>query len=175
MKIADKKIVLLFLLFLSCGPYIMAQAVYYKGYVIMLNNDTLKGEVKINAKKQYDNYTKVAYRKREGNEIKTFGPKKIKGYMVDSALFLSRVVENEPVFVKRLSVGDSIGHVYELQVQFDQLNEMKVESDYYVEKTNMEFIKIKSKKAIKLVEEAKAHRKKIEVQELGLSAKELRP
>ena len=140
----------------------------------MLNNDTIKGEVKMNPKKQYDNYTKVAYRKKEGNEIKTFGPKKIKGYLVDSSLFLSRVVDNEPVFVKRLSVGDSIGYLYELQVQFDQLNEMKVESDYYVEKENMEFIKIKSKKAIKLVEEAKAHRKKIEVHELGLTAKDLK-
>ena len=43
-----------------------AQAKYFPGYVVMLNGDTLKGEVKKNPKREFDSFTKAAYRKKEG-------------------------------------------------------------------------------------------------------------
>ena len=60
----------------------VAQVKYFPGYVIMLNGDTVKGEIKKNLKKEFDNFTKAAYRKKDGGEIKTFAPNKIKEYFV---------------------------------------------------------------------------------------------
>ena len=145
-----------------------AQAKYFPGYVILLTNDTLRGEIKKNTKRDYDNFVKVSYRKSEGNEIKTFGPKKIRGYWVDSTLFVSRMIEEDLVFVKRMSSDTATTVVYEAQVQYEQVGEVRVGTDYYYEKPTKEYIKIKSKKALKLIEEAKAKHKKIEFAELGI-------
>jgi len=144
-----------------------AQAVYMKGYVIQLTNDTLWGEIKKNTKRDYDNFVKVSYRKTAGNEIKTFGPKKIRGYWVDSLSFVSRMIDEEMVFVKRLSADTSTTVVYEAQMQYDQMGDIKVGTDYYVEKPSKEFTKVKSKKALKVIEEYKAKHKKIEADDLA--------
>lgn len=129
-----------------------AQAKYYKGYVVLLNGDTLKGELKKNLKKEFDNFTRASYRKSEGNEIKTFRPDKIKSYCVDSVVFVSRNVDGEQVFVKRLSEGTV--DLYEAQVEVMQMNEIKVKSDYYMEKASGEFVKIKSGKFKKQITDA---------------------
>ncbi len=128
-----------------------AQAKYYSGYVILLNGDTLKGEVKKNPKREFDNFAKAAYRKKEGAEIKTYNPTKIKEYFVDGVTFVSRNVNGEQVFVKRLSKGAV--NLYEAQVEVLQMNDIKVKSDYYMEKQSGEFVKIKSGKFNKQVEE----------------------
>ncbi len=147
---------------------ISAQAKYGKGYIIMLNNDTLKGEIKSNAKRTFDNFTKIAYRKSEGNEIKTFLPKKVKGYYVDSSTYVSKKIDDEVMFAKLLSSTTSTDKIYEVQTQYDSMNETKVATDYYIEKENKDFVKIKSKKSTKLIEEAKAKKKKIEVVDLDV-------
>lgn len=159
-------IVLLFAVIFNCN--MIAQPKYSKGYVIMLNNDTLRGEIKTNAKREFDNFIKIAYRKSEGNEIKTFLPKKTKGYMVDSITFISTKIDEELMFVKRLSCDTAATKIYEAQIQYEAMNDTKVSSDYYIEKENKELVKIKSKKANKLIDEAKAKNKRIEVAELGL-------
>ena len=145
-----------------------AQAKYSKGYIVMLNNDTLRGEIKTNAKREFDSFTKIAYRKSEGNEIKTFLPKKTKGYCVDSTMFVSKKIDEDVMFVKLLSSGTAAENIYEAQIQYEAMNDIKVNSDYYIEKENKDFVKIKSKKATKLIEDAKAKKKRIEVAELGL-------
>lgn len=147
---------------------ISAQAKYSKGYIILLNNDTVKGEIKTNVKREFDNYTKIAYRKSEGNEIKTFLPQKVKSYVVDSTKFVSRKVEGDVMFAKLLSAGTAAENLYEVQLQYDAMNSTKTASDYYIDKDNKDFIKVKSKKAIKIIEEAKEKKKKIEVVDLGL-------
>lgn len=136
-----------------------AQAKYYTGYVIMLNGDTLKGEVKKNPKRDYDNFAKAAYRKKEGGEIKTFNPTKIKEYCVDGIIFVSRNVEGEQVFVKRLSKG--VVNLYESQIEVLQMNDIKVKSDYYMEKAAGEFVKVKSGKFKKQVLEIMADNEEI--------------
>lgn len=132
-----------------------AQASYYKGYVVLLTGDTLKGEIKMNAKRELDNFTKATYRKSEGSEIKTFNPKKIKEYNVNGVTFVSRNLEDEQVFLKQLSGG--LVNLYEEQVEVYQMNEIKVKSDYYMEKAGEAGpIKIKSGKFKKQVEEVMA-------------------
>ena len=129
-----------------------AQANYYKGYVILLTGDTLKGEIKMNPKHELDNFTKASYRKNEGSEIKTFNPKKIKEYNVNGVTFVSRNLDGEQIFMKQLSSG--LVNLYEEQVEVYQMNEIKVKSDYYMEKAGEAGpIKIKSGKFRKQVEE----------------------
>ena len=122
----------------------IAQVKYFQGYVIMLNGDSLKGEIKMNMKREFENYTKASYRKKEGSEIKSFSPAKIKEYCVDGTTFVSRNVDGEQVFVKSISKGAI--NLYEAQIEVLQMNELKVKSDYYVEKSGGEFVKVKSSK-----------------------------
>lgn len=128
-----------------------AQAKYFPGYVIMLTGDTLKGELKKNPKREFDNFTRASYRKKDGGEIKTFNPTKIKEYCVEGVTFVSRNVNGEQVFVKRLSKGSV--NLYESQIEVLQMNDFKIKSDYYMEKEAGEFVKIKSGKFKKQVEE----------------------
>lgn len=138
---------------------VMAQAKYYQGYVIMLNGDSLKGEVKKNPKREFDNYTKASFRKKEGSEIKSFSPAKIKEYCVDGTIFVSRNVDGEQVFVKCISRGEV--SLYEVQVEVMQMNEVKVKSDYYMEKHGGEFVKVKSSKFKKQMTDAMSDNEEI--------------
>ncbi|MCX6295241.1 MAG: hypothetical protein NTX97_04080 [Bacteroidetes bacterium] len=135
------------------------QAKYYPGYVIVLNGDTLKGEIKKNPKREFDNFTKAAYRKKDGSEIKTFNPTKIKEYCVDGVTFVSRNVDGEQVFVKRVSKG--VANLYESQIEVMQMNDIKVKSDYYMEKQDGGFVRIKSGKFKKQIEEVMADNEEI--------------
>lgn len=136
-----------------------AQAKYFPGYVINLNGDTLKGELKKNPKREFDNFAKASYRKKDGSEIKTFNPTKIKEYCVDGTTFVSRNVDGDQVFVKRLSKGSV--NLYESQVEVLQMNDIKVKSDYFMEKQAGEFVKIKSGKFKKQVTEVMSDNEEI--------------
>ena len=87
---------------------------------------------------------------------------------MDSTLYLSKKVEEDVMFVKRLSSGTAAENLYEAQIQYEAMNELKVNSDYYIEKENNDFVKVKSKKTIKLIDELKLKKKPIEVADLGL-------
>lgn len=136
-----------------------AQVKYFPGYVIMLNGDSLKGEIKKNPKREFDNFTKASFRKKEGGEIKSFSPVKIKEYCVDGTIYVSRNVDGEQVFVKCISKGAV--NLYESQVEVMQMNEIKVKSDYYLEKAGGEFVKVKSSKFKKQLTDAMADNEEI--------------
>jgi hypothetical protein len=136
-----------------------AQVKYSPGYVIMLNGDSLKGEIKRNLKREYDNFTKASFRKKEGGEVKSFSPAKIKEYCVDGIIFVSRNVDGEQVFVKCISRG--VMNLYESQIEVMQMNEIKVKSDYYLEKSGGEFVKVKSSKFKKQMTDAMADNEEI--------------
>ncbi|MBA3704898.1 MAG: hypothetical protein H0W84_03055 [Bacteroidetes bacterium] len=145
-----KAIALVAIIVFNSGIY--AQVKYYKGYVVMLKGDTLKGEIKKNIKKEFDNFTKAAYRKSEGGEIKTFNATKIKEYHVDGTTFVSRNIEGEQVFIKLISEG--VVNLYEAQIEVYQMNELKIKSDFYMEKLGeVGPVKIKSGKFKKQVQE----------------------
>lgn len=143
--------------FFSSGA--IAQVKYFPGYVIMLNGDSLKGEIKKNMKKEFDNFTKASFRKKEGSEIKSYTPAKIKEYCVDGITFVSRNVDGEQVFVKRISKGAV--NLYEAQTEILQMNELKVKSDYYMEKSGGEFVKVKSSKFKKQMSDVMADNEEI--------------
>lgn len=136
-----------------------AQVKYFQGYVILLNGDSLKGEIKMNLKREFDNFAKASFRKKEGSEIKSYSPAKIKEYCVNGTTFVSRNVEGEQVFVRRISKGTV--NLYESQVETLQMNEIKIKSDYYVEKAGGEFVKVKSSKFKKQMTDVMADNEEI--------------
>ena len=89
------------------GSKSFAQAKYFPGYVIMLNGDSLKGELKKNPKREFDNFAKASFRKKEGAEIKAYTAAKIKEYCVDGTIYVSRNVEGEQVFIRLISAPQS--------------------------------------------------------------------
>jgi hypothetical protein len=137
----------------------IAQVKYFQGYVIMLNGDSVKGEIKKNLKHEFDNFTKASFRKKEGSEIKSYTPAKIKEYCVDGTSFVSRNIDGEQVFVKRISKGTV--NLYEAQVETMQMNEIKIKSDYYMEKAGGEFVKVKSSKFKKQMTDVMADNEEI--------------
>lgn len=160
LKNARIKAILLIAITLILNSNSIAQAKYYKGYVILLNADTLKGEIRINPKHEIDNYSKVAYRKSEGVEMKNFNPTKILEYFVNGTYYVSRNVDGEQIFIKRLSKGAV--NLYELQLEVVQMNDIKVKSDFYMEKANVTGpVRIKSGKFKKQVEEAMSDNQEI--------------
>ena len=144
MKFNSLSLFLALFLLISVQKNSNAQVKFFKGYVVLLNGDTLNGEIKKNLKKEFDNFTRASFRKSEGGELKTYRPDKIKEYGVDGVIFVSRNIEGEQVFVKRLSKGAV--NLYEAQIEVLLMNDLKVKSDYYMEKEAGEFVKIKSGK-----------------------------
>jgi hypothetical protein len=136
-----------------------AQAKFFQGYVILLNGDSIKGEIKTNLKREFDNFAKASFRKKEGSEVKSYTPAKIKEYCVNGTTFVSRNVDGEQVFVKRVSKGTV--NLYEAQVETMQMNEIKIRSDYYMEKTGGEFVKVKSSKFKKQMSDVMADNEEI--------------
>ena len=54
-----------------------AQIAFVKGYIINEKGDTVKGEVKINPKKEQDNYSKVFFKDESGTQ-KNYKANKVK-------------------------------------------------------------------------------------------------
>lgn len=136
-----------------------AQATFYPGYVILLTGDTVKGEIKMNAKKDLDLFSKASFKK--GSEApKIYKANKIKEYKVDKATFVSRNIDGEQVFIKRISTG--MVNLYEWKTEVMQMNEIKEKSDYYMEKVGEEGpVKIKSGKFKKQVADVMADNEEI--------------
>jgi hypothetical protein len=93
------------IIILTSNHKLFSQPKYIKGHVITLKGDTLKGEIEVNPKKELDCYKKVKFRAGKAGAIKNFTPEKIKQYRLDTTTFVSTVVDDEPVFVKRLLAG----------------------------------------------------------------------
>lgn len=136
-----------------------AQATFYPGYIILLTGDTLKGEIKMNPKKDLDLYSRVTFKK--GNEApKVYKANKIKEYKVDDLVFVSRNIDGEQVFIKRISSGAVT--LYESKFEVMQMNEIKQKVDYYMEKGGETGpVKIKSGKFKKQVADAMADNEEI--------------
>jgi hypothetical protein len=129
-----------------------SQVKYYKGYVILINGDTLKGEIKKNPKNEFDNFRKAVYRKGEGLPMKSYGAEKVKEYNIDGDIFLSRMIEDEAVFVKRILVGTY--NLYEAQIETMQSNKITAETAYFIEKSG-------STDLIKIIEKSSKFKKQM--------------
>ncbi len=109
----------LLMIIIAANNKVFAQQLKYsKGYVITLKGDTLKGEIESNPKKELDLYKKLKFRAGKGLPIKNFVPERVREYKIDSVVFVSTVIEDEPVFVKRLLTGTY--NVYEGRTELSE-------------------------------------------------------
>ncbi|MBP7808818.1 MAG: hypothetical protein KA163_05965 [Bacteroidia bacterium] len=145
-----KKLVLTSALFLSIS-IMFSQITFVKGYIINLTGDTLKGEVKMNPKKEFDNYNKVYFKDASGVQ-KNYKPNKVKGYGFDDKHFIASTFDGEPTFYKVLSKGPIM--LFEVMFEMQQMNEIAVKNEYYIaKKEDAEYSKLKEKKFKKQLEE----------------------
>ena len=112
--------------------------------MITIAGDTLKGEVKMNPKKEFDNYNKVFFKDASGVQ-KNYKPDKVRGYGFDNKHFITSKYDGEPTFFKVLSRGHIM--LFEMMYEMQQMNEIAVKNEYYIaKKEDTEYAKLKENK-----------------------------
>lgn len=136
-----KKIVFILFAALSLAE-MNAQNTFSKGYVITEKGDTLKGDVKLNPKKEIDLYTKLTFKDATGAQ-KMYKPMKTKGYGFDQSNFITMPdSEGELKFAKVLVLGPI--SLYKIGFEGLKMNTVVVEFEYYLvsaESNDKEMIK----------------------------------
>jgi len=106
-----------------------SQIVFVPGYMINDKGDTLKGELKINPKKEFDNFSKVFFKDANGVQ-KNWKPAKVKGYGFDNNHFVSIIENDEPLFYQRLTTGAII--LYKSSFESVSMNQTIKEFAYFL-------------------------------------------
>ena len=128
-----------------------AQITFVKGYMINDKGDTLKGEIKMNPKKDFDLYAKVFFKDESGVK-KNHKPDKVKGYGFENKHFVSAKYEGEMMFYKVLCNGKIM--LYEMMYEMQQMNDIVHKSEYYIANNgDTEFAKLKQNKFKKQLSE----------------------
>lgn len=110
--------------------FAQAQNTFVKGYMINEKGDTLKGEIKLNPKKEIEQYTKLAFKDQNGL-VKNFKPLKVKGYGFDQNHFVVlEDSERELKFAKVLASGPI--SLYKLGFEGLKMNSVVLEFEYYL-------------------------------------------
>lgn len=149
MKTMKKIITTLCFTIISAGMF--AQITFVKGYLVTLNGDTIKGEIKMNPKKEFDLFNKV-FLKDESGVQKNYKPDKVKAYGFEDKHFVAAKYEGEMMFYKILSSGKIT--LYEIMYEMQQMNDIVVKSEYYLAaKSSGEFEKLKQNKYKKQLSE----------------------
>lgn len=107
----------------------IAQITFVKGYVLTETGDTIKGEVKINPKKEQDNYSKVFFKDATGTQ-KNYKPNKLKGYGFENQHFISMDYEGEPKFYKALVRGEI--SFYKMMFEVVNMNATSYDGEYFL-------------------------------------------
>lgn len=108
-----------------------AQITFVKAYLITEKGDTLQGEVKINPKKEHENYTKVFFKDASGVQ-KNYKPNKVKGYGYDGNHFVAIDQNDEVKFYKRMTTGAII--LYKSAFEAVVMNASTYDFEYYLYK-----------------------------------------
>jgi hypothetical protein len=82
-----------------------SQISFVKGYLLNEKGDTLKGEIKINPKKEHDNHNKVFFKDEQGIQ-KNYKPNKVKGYGYNNNHYASMDCDGELKFYKVIAKGE---------------------------------------------------------------------
>ena len=117
------------LLFFFSPFFFKAQVTFVKGYMINDKGDTLKGEVKVNPKKEYENHNKVFFKDASGVQ-KNYKPNKVKGYGYDNNHYITLTQDDETKFYKRLTTGDIT--LYKVAFEISNMNETTYDYDYFL-------------------------------------------
>jgi hypothetical protein len=130
---------------------IHAQSVLIKGYIVNEKGDTLKGEAKVNPKKEIDNYNKVNFKDETGLQ-KLYKPNKIKAYGFNDEQYISMDSDGEKKFYKVLATGEI--NFYKLGYEAMRMNQLVFEVEYYVSNADdKELVVIKESKFKKQLSE----------------------
>lgn len=122
-----KTIVFTFLLSSLFTSY--SQVTFVKGYMISEKGDTLKGEIKINPKKEHENHSKLFFKDASGTQ-KNYKPNKVKGYGYENKNYVSITEDDEPKFFQRLTNGDII--LYKTAFEVITMNASSYDYEYYL-------------------------------------------
>ncbi len=114
-----------------------------QGYLIRSTGDTLEGEVKVNPKKNFENFTKVIF-KDDQNGQKTYKPGDIKGYGFKGNNFITSKFAEELWFYKVLCNGKIM--LYEIIYKGVGPNADYISDYHIVKQGHAEFTKIKQRK-----------------------------
>ncbi len=122
---------LLFAFTLSISAlFAKSQITFLKGYLIPDKGDTLKGEVKINPKKEQDNSNKIFFKDATGVQ-KNYKPgAKVKGYGYDNNHYVTLTHDGETKFYKRLCNGNIL--FYKVAFEVTNMNETSFDFDYFL-------------------------------------------
>lgn len=137
-----------------------AQVTFTPGYVVLNTGDTIKGEIKNNPKKQSELFSKVLV-KIDEQQKKSYKADKVSIYTFGESTFISRNMDGEMVFMRRISEGAI--DLYEFQYEWiNAKNETEVRSEYYLEKEgHKEPVRVKSGRFRKQVAEIMADNEQI--------------
>ena len=106
-----------------------AQITFTKGYLVNEKGDTLRGEVKMNPKKEQDYYARVTFKDASGTQ-KNYKPAKVKAYGFDNEHFVSIVNNDEGLFYKRLTNGPIL--LYKGAFEVVVMNKATWEFEYFL-------------------------------------------
>lgn len=112
-----------------CAELSYGQASMVKGYIVTAKGDTLKGEARINPKKEIDNYYKVSFKDETGIQ-KIYKPNKILAYGYDNEHFRAMDSQDEKSFYKVLASGGI--SLFRLDYETMRMNALVVETEYYI-------------------------------------------
>lgn len=107
-----------------------AELVWKSGYIVLVSGDSVKGDIRVNTKKELPLFQKVAL--KQGQSTKTYKPEQVKEYGFEEMRFVSKKVDGENMFLKVLSDGQV--NLYEGQFEFYRGDQLIVEKEYYIEK-----------------------------------------
>jgi len=120
-----------FWLFILALLPVGAQTYYERGYLVNDKGDTIRGEVKLNQKKEFEVYTKVTFRDEKGVQ-KNYKLEKVKAYGFKERQFLKMDYGSEEYFYEVLAVG----HISYYKIVFEALyaKTVELETEYFIQK-----------------------------------------
>lgn len=119
-------IVLLFICKISSS-----QISFVSAYLITEKGDTLKGEIKINPKKEQDYHNKVFFKDEQGIQ-KNYKPNKVKGYGFKNNNYISMDCDGEKKFYKIIAKGEI--SLYKMIFEEVNMNEVNYVADYFLQR-----------------------------------------
>lgn len=144
-----KKIIALILV--TYAYYSRAQVSFAKAYLVNDKGDTLRGEVKINPKKEFENHNKIFFKDKSGTQ-KNYKPNKVKAYGYENNHYVSIMQDEEPKFYKRLTNGALV--LYKVAFEVVNMNEVAYDYEYYITKDgNDKLTEVKQTKFKKQLQE----------------------
>jgi hypothetical protein len=127
--VSMRKLALLF--FLSTGIHItlFSQPEMVRAYVVTDQGDTLRGEARVNPKKEIDNYYKITFRDASGMQ-KVYKPNKIRAYGFNDENYVAMDSQEGRNFYKVLTAGEIT--LYKLGYETMRMNTPVFEAEYFI-------------------------------------------